>query len=257
MSEPLLALRNVEAYYGPILAVQGISLDIREAGIVTLLGANGAGKSTVLKAISGIVEPQKGTMVFAGRDLRGLEPDAVVGLGLLHVPEGREVFPFLTVRENLLLGAYRHRDRDRAQADLDRMYRYFPVLRERLDQAALNLSGGEQQMLAIARALMARPQLLLLDEPSLGLSPRLVGEIFAIIRRINADAGTTILVVEQNAHKALEIADYGYVLENGRIVMEGAAQYLADRPDIREFYLGMRDHGARGAHRWKRKKLWR
>lgn len=257
MQKPLLELSNIEAYYGPVLAVQGISLEISEGSIVTLLGSNGAGKSTILKTISGVVEPQKGSIRFDGQDLIGMEPDRIVNLGLLHVPEGREVFPFLSVRENLLLGAFRHHNREQARGDLDRMYGYFPVLRERLAQAAQSLSGGEQQMLAIARALMARPRLLLLDEPSLGLSPRLVAEIFTIIRRICFEAGTTILLVEQNAHKALEIADYGYVLENGRIVMEGAARELAEKPDIREFYLGKKDASVRGGHRWKRKKLWR
>lgn len=257
MQKPLLELSNIEAYYGPILAVQGISLEIPEGSIVTLLGSNGAGKSTILKTISGVVEPQKGNIRFDGLDLIGMEPDRIVNLGLLHVPEGREVFPFLSVRENLLLGAFRHHNREQARGDLDRMYGYFPVLRERLAQPAQSLSGGEQQMLAIARALMARPRLLLLDEPSLGLSPRLVAEIFTIIRRISAEAGTTILLVEQNAKKALEIADYGYVLENGRIVMEGAARELAEKPDIREFYLGKKDASVRSGHRWKRKKLWR
>ena len=257
MTEPLLSLRNVETYYGPVLAIQGVSMDVPESSIVTLLGSNGAGKSTVLKSISGFVEPQKGTIRFAGHDLIGREPNATVGLGLSHVPEGREVFPFLSVRENLLMGAFARRDRDAVRADMERMCEYFPILRERREQPALSLSGGEQQMLAIARALMARPRLLLLDEPSLGLSPRLVGEIFAIVRRVNVEAGMTILLVEQNANKALELADYGYVMEVGRIVMEGRACDLANKADIREFYLGVKEQGARGAHRWKRKKLWR
>jgi len=254
---PLLALRNVEAYYGPVLAIQGVSLDVPEASIVTLLGSNGAGKSTVLKSISGFVEPRKGTITFAGHSLVGREPDAIVALGLAHVPEGREVFPLLTVRENLQMGAYTRRDRDQMRADLAQMYAWFPILRERAEQPAQGLSGGEQQMLAIARALMARPKLLLLDEPSLGLSPRLVSEIFAIIRRISTEAGTTILLVEQNAHKALEVADYGYVIEVGHIVMKGSARELAAKPDIREFYLGVKEPGARTARRWKRTKLWR
>ena len=257
MAEPLLALRNVETYYGPVLAIQGVSLEVREASIVALLGSNGAGKSTVLKSISGFVEPQKGTIRFAGQDLPGHEPDAIVGLGLSHVPEEREVFPFLSVRENLLMGAFTRRDRDAVRADLERMYGLFPILRERLDQPALSLSGGEQQVLAIARALMASPKLLLLDEPSLGLSPRLVSEIFTVIRRINGESGTTILLVEQNAGKALEVAEYAYVIEVGRIVMEGSARDLADKPDIREFYLGLKEQGVRSVRRWKRKKLWR
>ena len=257
MPEPLLALRNVETYYGPVLAVQGVSLDVPDASIVALLGANGAGKSTVLKSISGFVTPRKGTIAFAGSNLVGREPDATVALGVSHVPEGREVFPFLSVRDNLLLGAYTRRDRDAVQADLARMTALFPILRERAGQPAQGLSGGEQQMLAIARALMARPRLLLLDEPSLGLSPRLVGEIFAIIRRINAEQGTAILLVEQNARKALEVAGHGYVIEVGRIVMQGPAHELAAQRDIREFYLGVKEPGARTARRWKRAKLWR
>ena len=257
MSEPLLALRNVETYYGPVLAIQGVSLDVPAAGIVALLGSNGAGKSTVLKSISGFVAPRKGTVTFGGRSLVGREPDAIVGLGLAHVPEGREVFPFLSVRENLLMGGYTRGDRDAVRADIERMYGLFPVLRERSEQAAQSLSGGEQQMLAIARALMAKPRLLLLDEPSLGLSPRLVGEIFAIIRRVNAEAGTAILLVEQNARQALAVADYGYVIEVGRIVLKGRARDLAEQRDIREFYLGVKDAGARSARRWKRAKLWR
>ncbi|MFO1218292.1 MAG: ABC transporter ATP-binding protein [Burkholderiaceae bacterium] len=257
MHEPLLALRNIEAYYGPVLAIQGVSMDVPEGSIVALLGANGAGKSTVLKSISGFVEPQKGTIRFAGHDLVGREPDAAVALGLAHVPEGREVFPFLSVRENLLMGAFTRRDRDAVHADLARVCGMFPILRERSAQPAMSLSGGEQQMLAIARALMVRPRLLLLDEPSLGLSPRLVGEIFLIVRRINVEAGTTIVLVEQNAHKALEVADYAYVLEVGRIVMKGPAREVADKPDIREFYLGIKEVGARGTRRWKRAKLWR
>ena len=257
MQEPLLALRNVEAYYGPVLTIQGVSIDVPEGSIVALLGSNGAGKSTVLKSISGFVEPRKGTIRFAGHDLVGREPDETVGLGVLHVPEGREVFPFLNVRENLLMGAFTRRDRDAVNTDLERMYGLFPILRERSRQPALSLSGGEQQMLAIARALMAKPKLLLLDEPSLGLSPRLVGEIFVIIRRINTEAGTTIVVVEQNARKALEVADFGYVIEVGRIVMKGRARDLAEKPDIREFYLGVKEAGARASRRWKRAKLWR
>ena len=257
MSEPLLSLRNVETYYGPVLAIQGVSMDVPASSIVALLGSNGAGKSTVLKSISGFVRPHKGTIRFAGHDLLGREPNETVALGVSHVPEGREVFPFLSVHENLVMGAVTRRDRDGARADMERMYGYFPILRERREQPALSLSGGEQQMLAIARALMAKPRLLLLDEPSLGLSPRLVSEIFAIVRRINAEDGTTVLLVEQNAHKALEVADYGYVMEVGRIAMEGRARDLADKPDIREFYLGMKEQGVRGERRWKRKKLWR
>jgi len=257
MSGLLLELQNVEAYYGPVLAIRGVSLSVPTGGIVALLGSNGAGKTTVLKTISGVIEPQKGTIAFAGLEIQGLEPDTVVRRGVLQVPEGREVFPFLSVRENLLMGAYSRPDRDAVDGDIDRMFGYFPALRERREQPAQRLSGGEQQMLAISRALMARPKLLLLDEPSLGLSPRLVSEIFAIVKRINREDGVTILLVEQNARMAFEVSDYGYILEVGRIVMEGASADLVNKPDIQEFYLGVKDKGVRGHRRWKRKKLWR
>ncbi len=181
----------------------------------------------------------------------------MVRRGILQVPEGREVFPFLTVRENLVMGAYLRPDRDAVPSDIERMFDYFPALRERREQPAERLSGGEQQMLVISRALMARPKLLLLDEPSLGLSPRLVNEIFAIIKRINRENGVTILLVEQNARMAFEVCDYGYILEVGRIVMEGASADLVNKADIQEFYLGVKDRGVRGHRRWKRKKLWR
>lgn len=257
MGKPLLAIQNLEAYYGPVLAIRGVSLEVEPGSIVALLGSNGAGKTTVLKAISGVVEPQKGSIEFDGDQIQGCEPDMVVRRGILHVPEGREVFPFLSVQENLLMGAYLRRDRDAVRRDIDRMFDYFPALRERRDQPARRLSGGEQQMLAMSRALMARPRLLLLDEPSLGLSPLLVSEIFAIIRRVNRDEGMTILLVEQNARMAFEASDYGYVLEVGRIVMEGASADLMKKEDIREFYLGVKDKNVRGGRRWKRKKLWR
>ncbi len=257
MAEPLLRLSNVEASYGPIVAIRGISLDVPERKIVTVLGANGAGKTTVLKTISGVLEPSKGTVVFDGREIQRTAPDQVARLGIAHVPEGREVFPYLSVRENLLMGAYLRRDRERLAEDLERVCDYFPVLRLRRSQHAGSLSGGEQQMLAIARALMLRPRLLLLDEPSLGLSPILVREIFGIIERVNRDEGTTMLLVEQNAHMALGVAHYGYVLEVGRVVMEDTCQRLLDKEDVREFYLGIKDSGIRGTRRWKRKKLWR
>ncbi len=257
MGTPLLTLRNVEAYYGPVLAIRGISLDVEDGKIVTLLGSNGAGKTTILKTISGIVEPQKGTIEFRGEAIQGKEPNVTVQKGILQVPEGREVFPFLSVRENLQMGAYLRRDRDAVAQDMERMFTYFPVLAERRDQPAQRLSGGEQQMLAISRALMAEPQVLLLDEPSLGLSPLLVSEIFAIITRINREQGITVLLVEQNARMAFEVSDYGYVLEVGRIVMEGPCAELVEKDDIMEFYLGVKSEGVRGGRRWKRKKLWR
>jgi len=256
MSAPdiILKLSNIESYYGPIMAIRGISLEVPRGRIVTLLGANGAGKTTVLKTISGILDPQKGSIEFLGQRM---EADKIVRLGLSHVPEGREVFPFLSVRENLMMGAYPRRDRDAVGGDLERVYGYFPRLRERLNQPAGQLSGGEQQMLAIGRALMNRPTLLLLDEPSLGLSPILVREIFAIIRRVNEEQGMSILLVEQNAKVALETAHYGYVLELGRVVMNDTCERLMHSRDIQEFYLGAKEAGARGERRWKKKKTWR
>jgi branched-chain amino acid transport system ATP-binding protein len=255
--EIILKLSNIESYYGPIMAIRGISLEVRRGQIVALLGANGAGKTTVLKTISGILDPQKGSIEFCGKAIQRMEADRIVRLGISHVPEGREVFPFLSVRENLMMGAYARRDRSGIFEDLDRVYGYFPRLKERLDQAAGQLSGGEQQMLSIGRALLNRPTLLLLDEPSLGLSPILVRDIFAIIRRINEEQGVSILLVEQNAKVALETADYGYVLEIGRIVMNDACERLMRSADIQEFYLGAKEAGARGERRWKKKKTWR
>ena len=257
MSEPLLRLANIETYYGPIMAIRGISLSVAEGSIVTVLGANGAGKTTVLRTVSGVVDPQKGTVTFEGQEIQKRSPDRVVRLGIGHVPEGREVFPFLTVRENLMMGAFLRHDRGVVAEDLDRVFGYFPVLSERSNQRAGMLSGGEQQMLAISRALMTRPKLLLLDEPSLGLSPILVADIFRIIRRINEEEGITILLVEQNARMALEVAEYGYVLEVGRIVMEDQCKRLLEKDEIKEFYLGQKDQGVRGQRRWKKKKLWR
>ncbi|MFZ5510947.1 MAG: ABC transporter ATP-binding protein [Pseudomonadota bacterium] len=257
MTEPLLKINNIEASYGPVTAIRGVSLTVPRGAIVTVLGANGAGKTTILKTISGIIDPTKGSIVFDGEEIQRRQPDWIVRRGISHVPEGREVFPLLTVRENLLMGAYTRRDRDGVAQDLERVYGYFPILKERAGQEAGRLSGGQQQMLAISRALMARPRLLLLDEPSLGLSPRLVKEIFGIIRRINQEQGTTMLLVEQNARVALETAHYGYVLEVGRIVMEDTCERLLQKEDIKEFYLGMKSQGVRGERRWKRKKTWR
>jgi len=256
-ADPLLVVSNVETYYGPMMAIRGVSFTVPRGGIVTILGANGAGKTTILKTVSGVMDPQKGTVSFAGREIQGLDPDRVARLGLSHVPEGREVFPFLTVRENLAMGAYTRTDPAGVAQDVDMVYEYFPVLRARAEQRAGSLSGGEQQMLAISRSLMARPAMMLLDEPSLGLSPRLVKEIFDIIVRINRERGVTVLLVEQNAHMALTIADYGYVLEVGRIVMEDTCARLLEKEDIKEFYLGIKETGVRGTRRWKRKKMWR
>ena len=253
----VLKLLNVESSYGPIRAIRGVSLAVEKGRIGTVLGANGAGKSTILKTISGIIDPRKGSVEFAGADITAMDPAEIVRRGLSHVPEGREVFPLLSVRDNLLMGAYTRTDRDAAARDMEMVYGYFPILRERAHQEAGLLSGGQQQMLSISRALMAAPQMILLDEPSLGLSPRLTREIFEIVVRINRERGTTLLLVEQNAHMALNVADYGYVLENGRIVMEDTCERLREKDDIKEFYLGMKEAGARGERRWKRKKTWR
>jgi len=256
-NDVILRLANIESSYGPVQAIRGVSLEVRKGDIVTVLGANGAGKTTILKTISGIIDPQKGTVWFDGEEIQKKNPDWIVRRGISHVPEGREVFALLSVRENLLMGAYTRKDRDAVPADIERMYNYFPILRERQNQEAGQLSGGQQQMLAIARALMSKPKLLLLDEPSLGLSPKLVKEIFEIIKRVNAEEGTTMLLVEQNAKIALETADYGYVLEVGRVVMQDSRERLLEKEDIKEFYLGMAADNVRGERRWKKKKQWR
>jgi branched-chain amino acid transport system ATP-binding protein len=253
----MLRLQNVESAYGPIRAIRGVSLQVVKGQIATVLGSNGAGKSTILKTISGIIDPRKGNIEFNGEDITARDPSLIVQRGLSHVPEGREVFPLLSVHANLLMGAYTRHDRDGVARDLELVYRYFPILKERSAQDAGLLSGGQQQMLAISRALMAAPQLILLDEPSLGLSPLLTREIFEIVVRINRERGTTILLVEQNANMALNAADFGYVLENGRIVMEDTCDRLREKEDIKEFYLGMKETGARGERRWKKKKTWR
>ena len=257
MTDPILKLLNVESAYGPIKAIRGVSLQVEPGRIATVLGSNGAGKSTILKTISGIIDPRKGTVEFKGRDITARDPAFIVQQGLSHVPEGREVFPLLSVRDNLLMGAYTRADRDGVARDMEQVFGYFPILRERAAQDAGLLSGGQQQMLALSRALMAKPDLILLDEPSLGLSPKLTKEIFEIVVRINRERGTTILLVEQNANMALNAADYGYVLENGRIVMEDTCARLREKEDIKEFYLGMKDEGVRGERRWKKKKTWR
>ncbi|MEC8870993.1 MAG: ABC transporter ATP-binding protein [Pseudomonadota bacterium] len=257
MTSPLLRVRNIETYYGPITAIRGISLDVEENHIVAVLGANGAGKTTILRTISGIMDPQKGSVTFDGQAIQKREPADIVSRGISHVPEGREIFPLLTVKENLMMGCFLRRDRAKIARDLELVYNYFPVIEQRASQQAGQLSGGEQQMLAISRALMQQPRLLLLDEPSLGLSPRLVKEIFDIVRRLNEERRITILIVEQNANMARRVAHYGYVLEVGRIVMEDSSERLRGNKDIREFYLGIREEGVRGTRRWKRKKVWR
>ena len=257
MSAAILTLANVESSYGPIKAIRGLSLVVSSGQIVTVLGSNGAGKTTILKTISGIIDPGKGRITFKGDDITSRTPSDIVRRGLSHVPEGREVFPLLTVQDNLLMGAYTRRDREGVARDMEVVYGYFPILRDRARQDAGLLSGGQQQMLAIARAVLAAPELILLDEPSLGLSPKLTKEIFEIVVRINRERGTTILLVEQNANMALNVADHGYVIENGRIVMDDTCERLREKDDIKEFYLGMKEVGARGDRRWKKKKTWR
>ncbi|MGE0830269.1 MAG: ABC transporter ATP-binding protein [Hyphomonadaceae bacterium] len=233
----ILSVTGLQIHYGMIEAVKGIDLVLDEGKITTLLGANGAGKSTTLLALSGLLRATAGSMIFDGVELRALAPHRIVDRGLVQVPEGREILATLTVRENLLLGAYRRHQRDEIEDDLDQMLRLFPRLRERLNDAAGNLSGGEQQMLAIARALMAKPRLLLLDEPSMGLAPLLVQEIFKILRTLNR-RGLTIFLVEQNVRQALKIADYAYVMENGRIALAGPSAELLDNPKVIETYIG-------------------
>jgi branched-chain amino acid transport system ATP-binding protein len=233
----VLALQDVRVFYGAIQAVKGISLEVRERELVTIVGANGAGKTTTLRTISGIFRPRGGRITFEGKDLAALPSHEIVALGISQAPEGRQIFGSLSVRDNLMLGTTGRADRAGITQDLDYVFSLFPVLGERLGQSGGTLSGGEQQMLAIARALMARPRLLLLDEPSLGLAPMLVNRIFAVISSLK-DTGVTILLVEQNARKALEIADRAYVMETGRVILEGAARDLATNPEIEKAYLG-------------------
>ena len=257
MSTPLLELRNVETYYGPIMAIRGVSLTVNEGEIVAVLGANGAGKTTLLKTATGALDSNKGQVLLDGREIQCRDPDWVARQGIAHVPEGREVFPFLTVAENLAMGAYNRHDKAAIADDLETVYAYFPALRDLRSRMAAYLSGGQQQMLAIGRGFIARPRLLLLDEPSLGLSPALVQEIFAIITRLNREQSLTILLVEQNANVALQVSARGYVMEVGGMVMDGPSAALRESEDIKEFYLGKKDEGVRGRRRWKKRKTWR
>ncbi len=235
----MLELRGIDVFYGTIQALHEVSLAIQPGEIVALIGANGAGKSTALMAISGIAPPRRGEVLFEGQPITGLTPDAIVKLGICQVPEGRHIFPDLTVAENLDMGAFLRRDAKAIATDRDMLYELFPILAKRRNQPGGNLSGGEQQMLAISRALMARPRLLLLDEPSMGLAPLITRQIFAIIQKINQEQNTTIFLVEQNANLALQTADRGYVLENGRVVMQDRAATLLSNTAIQKAYLGI------------------
>jgi len=235
----MLELRNVETFYGNIMALKGINLSVNEGEIITLIGANGAGKSTTLMTICGIVPPRRGEILFMGKPIHRVEPHEIVALGVSQVPEGRRIFPLLTVTENLAMGAFLRNDGGEIARDMEYIFSLFPILKERRHQPGGTLSGGEQQMLAISRALMARPRLLLLDEPSLGLAPLVFQLIFRMIPKINRENGTTILLVEQNANMALKIAHRGYVLENGRITLEGAAESLLNNEDVKRAYLGL------------------
>ena len=235
----MLEVRNIYTFYGNIQALKGISMEISEGEIITLIGANGAGKTTTLMSISGIVPPRSGEILFMGKPIHDVPPNRIVSLGISQAPEGRRIFPYLTVTENLDMGAFLRSDKDEIRKDMEYTFELFPILAERRSQVGGTLSGGEQQMLAVARALMARPRLLLLDEPSLGLAPRIVKQIFEIIVKINKENRTTIFLVEQNANLALKVAHRGYVMENGRITLHDTSQNLLENEEVRKAYLGM------------------
>ena len=237
MGETVLELKDVHTFYGKIEALKGISLKVNSGEIVCLIGANGAGKTTTLLTISGIVKPKSGEIFFNGKRIDKLSPDKIVKLGIVHVPEGRRIFPDLTVKENLILGAYTRGDKKEIEDDLERIFELFPILKERYNQLAGTMSGGEQQMLAIARGLMTKPKILLLDAPSLGLAPKIVEKIFETILEINSE-GTPILLVEQNANIALQISSRGYVIETGKITLEGSSKELLNNKKVKEAYLG-------------------
>ncbi len=235
----MLSLVDINTFYGNIHALKDVSLEVEAGEIITLIGANGAGKTTTLMSISGIVPPRSGEVSFLGKPITRVSPDRIVSMGISHVPEGRRIFPYLSVLENLDMGAFLRDDKDGMKADLDYVFSLFPILAERRNQAGGTLSGGEQQMLAISRALMARPRLLLLDEPSLGLAPLVVKRIFEIIRKINKESNTTIFLVEQNANLALKVAHRGYVMENGRITLSDSADRLLANEEVKKAYLGI------------------
>jgi len=235
----MLKINNIKTFYGNIQALKGVSIEISEGEIITLIGANGAGKTTTLMSISGVVPPRSGEIYFMGTPIHNMSPNKIVSLGVCQVPEGRRIFPYLTVMENLDIGAFLRADKERIKQDMEYIFELFPILSERRHQAGGTLSGGEQQMLAISRALMARPKLLLLDEPSLGLAPLVVKQIFKIIRKINTENNTTIFLVEQNANLALKVAHRGYVMENGRIMLSDSADKLLANEDVKRAYLGL------------------
>jgi len=235
----MLKLENVQSGYGNKLAIKDVCLEIKEGEIITLIGANGAGKSTTLMTICNVVACRSGAIKFKDKEIHKMAPEAIVKLGICQVPEGRHIFPQLSVKENLDMGAFLRNDKEEIKKDLDFVYSLFPILAERRNQDGGNLSGGEQQMLAMSRALMARPKLLLLDEPSMGLAPLVIKQIFEIIKQINKESNTTIFLVEQNANQALHIADRGYVMETGRITLSGPSQELLANPDIQKAYLGI------------------
>ena len=235
----MLEVKNIKTYYGNIQALKGVNIEISEGEIITLIGANGAGKTTTLMSISGIVPPRSGEVLFLGQPISDLQPNEIVSLGICQVPEGRRIFPYLTVSENLDMGAFLRTDSAEVKKDQEYIFELFPILAERRNQAGGTLSGGEQQMLAVGRALMARPRLLLLDEPSLGLAPLVVKQIFEIIKKINTENKTTIFLVEQNANLALKVAHRGYVMENGRITLSDTSANLMANEDVKKAYLGM------------------
>ncbi len=235
----MLKLRDIRTFYGNIMALKGVSIDISEGEIITLIGANGAGKSTTLMSICGIVPPRSGEILFMGEPIQNMKPDRIVSLGISQVPEGRRIFPYLSVMENLDMGAFLRNDKENVKRDMEYIFELFPILAERRHQSGGTLSGGEQQMLAISRALMAKPRLLLLDEPSLGLAPLVVKQIFDIITKVNTEQGTTIFLVEQNANLALKAAHRGYVMENGRITLSDSAANLLTNEDVKKAYLGL------------------
>jgi branched-chain amino acid transport system ATP-binding protein len=266
MAKPILAVKNIEVIYDHvILVLKGVSLDVKQGGVVALLGANGAGKSTTLKSISNLIrsergEVTKGAIEFKGERVDGLTPNALVRRGCIQVMEGRHCFGHLTVEENLLTGSFTRRDgRSAIAADMDMVYEYFPRLKERRGSLAGYISGGEQQMTAIGRALMSRPTMVLLDEPSMGLAPQLVEEIFEIVKRLNTEQGVSVLLAEQNTNMALKYATYGYILENGRVVLDGSAAELRENADVKEFYLGIAGgerKSFRDVKQYKRRKRW-